>query len=186
MTVETVDETATVRSSQRRTAWYAAALLGTFGVAALAWTQLPSSPARLATSASSVHASLGERLLSQPASTPAPPADPAPSPVASAAPPAPPPRARAKLGSTDRAGASAAPAAPREYGALHVGSTPVWASVTVDGRSVGATPIAGLRLSAGTHSVEARPLGKAPAQRRVVRIPASGSASVQFRFEAAK
>jgi hypothetical protein len=65
---------------------------------------------------------------------------------------------------------------------LNVGSSPVWAKVFVDGRSVGATPIAGLRLVSGPHLVEARAQGQAP-QRRSVRVPANGSASVHFRFE---
>jgi hypothetical protein len=47
---------------------------------------------------------------------------------------------------------------------------------------VGATPIAGLRLPAGIHVVEARPKGKSP-QRRSVKVPANSSASVHFRFE---
>ena len=98
-----------------------------------------------------------------------------------AAAPAPPPSATP---AAPAASAAPAPAAvvKREQGTLHVGSTPVWSSVTVDGRSVGATPIAGLRIEAGTHVVEARAQGKPPGQRRVVRVPANGSARVHFDF----
>jgi eukaryotic-like serine/threonine-protein kinase len=78
--------------------------------------------------------------------------------------------------------AKPAATAVREYGTLNVGSAPVWARVFVDGRAVGATPIAGLRLPAGIHVVEARPKGKSP-QRRSVKVPANSSASVHFRFE---
>jgi hypothetical protein len=42
---------------------------------------------------------------------------------------------------------------------LHVASTPTRASVRVDGREVGATPLAGFRLAEGLHDVEVRHRG---------------------------
>jgi eukaryotic-like serine/threonine-protein kinase len=148
--------------------WPLAVALGvllTFGAALFSWSRLrePSLASPISAATASMHVAELELV---------PQMDPLPEPPAPSAPAAE-PRAQP---------ARPAPVAAREYGTLNVGSAPVWARVFVDGRAVGATPIAGLRLPAGTHLVEARPKGK-PAQRRSVKVPANSSASVHFRFE---
>ena len=50
------------------------------------------------------------------------------------------------------ADAAAPAAAPTGFGTLNLQSSP-WANVTVDGKSVGETPLVGLRLAAGRHRV---------------------------------
>ncbi len=51
---------------------------------------------------------------------------------------------------------SAEPAAVPGFGWLDLGSSPSFAYVTIDGRSVGSTPVYGLKLKAGTHTVVVR------------------------------
>jgi hypothetical protein len=80
--------------------------------------------------------------------------------VKASAPGAPPPRALAPLPEPPRAKPpppTAAPARARVVEAsvrVNLNATP-WARIEVDGRDVGPTPIAGLRLTAGEHDFRA-------------------------------
>ncbi len=64
-------------------------------------------------------------------------------------------------------------------GKLNVGASGGWCNVTIDGVARGATPIAGIDLSAGPHKVTcAPPDGKV--QTASVAIPAEGTARYRF------
>ena len=56
-----------------------------------------------------------------------------------------------KAPATDHVAAAAA--APKGIGKLNVGAAGGWCNVSVDGQARGATPLAGLELAAGSHSV---------------------------------
>jgi hypothetical protein len=73
---------------------------------------------------------------------------------------------------------SAAPA-PAGSGKLNVGASNGWCNVTVDGQGRGATPIAGLELSAGPHKVTCT-TADGKAQNAVVTVPADGVARYKF------
>jgi serine/threonine-protein kinase len=74
-----------------------------------------------------------------------------------------------------------APAAPQPAGAgkLNVGASGGWCNVTVDGAARGATPVAGLELSAGTHKVTCT-TADGKAQSATVTVPADGTARYKF------
>ena len=70
-------------------------------------------------------------------------------------------------------------AAPKGQGKLNVGASGGWCNVSVDGQSKGATPLAGLELSAGNHSVTCvSPEGKA--QTSQVSVQPDAIARVKF------
>lgn len=76
--------------------------------------------------------------------------------------------------------ASAATAAqPAGAGKLNVGASGGWCNVTVDGTARGATPVAGLELSAGTHRVTCT-TADGKAQSATVTVPADGTARYKF------
>jgi hypothetical protein len=113
---------------------------------------------------------------------------PTPSIRAAVSPPAPEPVAPPATGAPSAAPAiatsSAAPAPHRRasaaYGVIDVGSRPVWSRVRIDGKGVGETPIMGLRVPAGSHTVEAVPQGTGAPIKRVVVVSADGHARVVF------
>jgi serine/threonine-protein kinase len=76
---------------------------------------------------------------------------------------------------------SAVTAAPQPAGAgkLNVGASGGWCNVTVDGAARGATPVAGLELSAGTHRVTCT-TAEGKAQSTTVTVPADGTARYKF------
>ena len=76
---------------------------------------------------------------------------------------------------------TSAPAAPQPVGAgkLNVGASGGWCNVTVDGAARGATPVAGLELSAGTHRVTCT-TADGKAQSATVTVPADGTARYKF------
>ncbi len=76
---------------------------------------------------------------------------------------------------------SAATTAPQPAGAgkLNVGASGGWCNVTVDGAARGATPVAGLELSAGTHRVTCT-TAEGKAQSATVTVPADGTARYKF------
>jgi hypothetical protein len=78
--------------------------------------------------------------------------------------------------------AIAAARKPTGVGALNIGASPAWASILIDGKSAGETPTVIDQLSAGTHDVEARPLGKEPGKHRRVTVIAGQSTRVDFAF----
>jgi len=67
--------------------------------------------------------------------------------------------------------------APERFGTLNLQSSP-WASVTVDGKHVGQTPVVGLRLPAGGHRVTLTNPGLPPRTIRVV-VPTNASVDRQ-------
>jgi serine/threonine-protein kinase len=78
---------------------------------------------------------------------------------------------------------AARPAPPATaFGKLNVASRPIWSMIKVDGRQVGPTPIAGLSVAEGSHTVTAVPEGKGPAQRQAASVRAGKTTSLQFDF----
>lgn len=74
---------------------------------------------------------------------------------------------------------AAAPPPAQGTGKLNVGASNGWCNVVVDGQGRGATPIAGLELSAGAHKVTCTTAdGKAASA--VVTVPADGVARYKF------
>ena len=86
---------------------------------------------------------------------------------------APPPRRRVRRGQAADAGTRPFGTRPRRFGTLNLQSSP-WARVTVDGKSVGQTPVLGLRLSAGRHRVTLANPGL-PARTIQVVVPTNAS-----------
>ena len=84
--------------------------------------------------------------------------------------------------SSGKPAAAPAPApvpVPAGNGKLNVGASGGWCNVTVDGAPRGATPVAGLELTAGTHRVTCTSTdGKA--QSATVTVPADGTARFKF------
>jgi serine/threonine-protein kinase len=76
------------------------------------------------------------------------------------------------------AGGGAAPTAAGS-GKLNVGASGGWCNVTVDGTARGATPVAGLELSAGTHRVTCT-TSDGKTQSATVTVPADGTARYKF------
>jgi hypothetical protein len=68
-------------------------------------------------------------------------------------------------------------------GALHVSARPTWATIMVDGKSVGATPLVVPNVPAGKHTIEALPGGRGPALVRSVVVPEGGVSRIEFRFD---
>ena len=83
--------------------------------------------------------------------------------------------------SSSHSAASAAPAAaaPVGNGKLNVGAAGGWCNVTVDGVARGATPVAGIDVTAGPHKVScAPPDGKA----QTATVSVSADATTRYRF----
>jgi serine/threonine-protein kinase len=77
-------------------------------------------------------------------------------------------------------GGGPAPApVPAGNGKLNVGASPGWCNVSVDGVARGATPVAGLELSAGSHRVVCTPPDHAPMSTTVA-IAADGTTRYRF------
>jgi serine/threonine-protein kinase len=70
-------------------------------------------------------------------------------------------------------------AAPAGNGKLNVGASGGWCNVTVDGAARGATPVAGLELSAGPHKVTCTTADGKTHQATVV-VPVDGTARHKF------
>jgi eukaryotic-like serine/threonine-protein kinase len=77
------------------------------------------------------------------------------------------------------AATAATAAQPAGAGKLNVGASGGWCNVTVDGAARGATPVAGLELSAGTHRVTCT-TADGKAQSATVTVPADGTARYKF------
>jgi serine/threonine-protein kinase len=103
--------------------------------------------------------------------------------------PATPPAAAArppdhKMGSSRGAAAQPSPPPPAPAvasgtGKLNVGARGGWCAVVVDGQSRGPTPVAGVTLSAGPHSVTCTPEG-GRTQSATVRVDADGTTRFTF------
>jgi serine/threonine-protein kinase len=68
---------------------------------------------------------------------------------------------------------------PAGNGKLNVGASGGWCNVTVDGGGRGATPVAGLELSAGPHRVTCT-TADGKTQSATVTVPADGTARYKF------
>lgn len=87
--------------------------------------------------------------------------------------------AKSKPGTAAAIPATAAAATPKGKGKLNVGASGGWCNVSVDGQAKGATPLAGLELPAGNHSVTCvSPEGKS--QTSQVAVQPDGVARVKF------
>jgi serine/threonine-protein kinase len=68
---------------------------------------------------------------------------------------------------------------PAGNGKLNVGASGGWCNVTVDGAPRGATPVAGVELSAGSHRVTCT-TAEGKTQSTTVNVPADGTARYKF------
>ena len=80
---------------------------------------------------------------------------------------------------TGGGGGSNVTAPPAGVGKLNVGASGGWCNVTVDGAARGATPVAGVELSAGTHRVTCT-TADGKSQAASVVVPADGTARYKF------
>ncbi len=74
------------------------------------------------------------------------------------------------------------PLRPR-FGTVSVLSTPAGVAVSVDGQTVGATPLLGLRVQAGQHEVQVGGVGCYRGSRRLVVVAAGSQESLNFTVE---
>jgi serine/threonine-protein kinase len=83
--------------------------------------------------------------------------------------------------STPRVDGPTPPPAPQPVGSgkLNVGASGGWCNITVDGTPRGATPVAGIQLSAGPHRVTCSPPEGKP-QSATVDVPTGGTARYKF------
>ncbi|CAN5514145.1 hypothetical protein BH09MYX1_BH09MYX1_53990 [soil metagenome] len=72
------------------------------------------------------------------------------------------------------------PVGPTGSGKLNVGASGGWCNVSVDGVARGATPVAGIELSAGPHKVTCTPGDGKPPVSTTVNIPANDTARYKF------
>ena len=72
------------------------------------------------------------------------------------------------------------PVGPTGSGKLNVGASGGWCNVSVDGVPRGATPVAGIELSAGPHKVTCTPGDGKPPVSTTVNIPANDTARYKF------
>ena len=95
-----------------------------------------------------------------------------------------PPASSQRTTPTPAASAAPAPSASAVVatGTINVSARPKWALVSVDGKSVGSTPVAVSSLSAGAHVIDAVLLGDGPAQRKTVEVEAGKIVKVHFVF----
>jgi serine/threonine-protein kinase len=95
------------------------------------------------------------------------------------------PRAKTERRDPNRKGARAG-AAPRSVpsptgtATLYVNATPTWATIMLDGKPVGTTPIVLNEVAAGRHTVVAQPLGKGPSMRRELVLETGKTARIGF------
>ena len=87
--------------------------------------------------------------------------------------------ARASPARTSTGGATTPAPQPAGNGKLNVGASGGWCNVTVDGAARGATPVAGLELSAGSHRVTCT-TADGKAQSATVNVPVDGTARYKF------
>jgi hypothetical protein len=77
--------------------------------------------------------------------------------------------------------ASAAQAQPSS-GTLQIGAEPTWATVTLDGKPAGSTPLIVSDVASGRHVIGAQALGDGPAQTRTVVVDAGATQRLLFHF----
>lgn len=164
--------------------WLPALLVAAAAATWLLWQRQPSNPPLAASAAEPVSASpLAATISSAQSMVVAPPAATAQASSTASDPVIRPPKSAAPAVAAPAVAASPKPAGPAGVGALNIGASPAWASILIDGKSVGETPTVIDQLSAGSHDVEARPLGKEPGKHRRVTVIAGQSTRVDFAFE---
>jgi hypothetical protein len=72
---------------------------------------------------------------------------------------------------------------PDAKGTLHVNARPTWATVRIDGETVGSTPLVVSNVASGAHTVEVSAEGQGPARRRQVIVRAGGIERVDFTLD---
>jgi len=75
-----------------------------------------------------------------------------------------------------------APSGVAAAGTVNVSARPKWALISVDGKTVGSTPVAVSGLAAGAHVIDAALLGDGPAQRKTVEVEPGKIVRVHFVF----
>ena len=68
-------------------------------------------------------------------------------------------------------------------GTLNVVSIPSWATISIDGKVAGDTPLVLRDVPAGAHTLEARSLGTGLPQQRTVNVSPGTATRVEFRAE---
>jgi hypothetical protein len=187
------------KARRARGAWVGiAAALGVVAIAtaSVLWAKRPAGEAETRSAATSETPSTSTPVVAAAAPPPlvtqtAPP-PPAPLPVPStevattplALPPPPPPTEHKAVAGKpqDRSSpppAAATPGAPAGTGKLNVAARGGWCNVAIDGAGHGPTPLAGVVLTAGTHTVTCTPEGGRP-MTTTVRVEADGTARYSF------
>jgi serine/threonine-protein kinase len=92
---------------------------------------------------------------------------------------APEPRHGAARVGASTASAAPSPPPPTGVGKLNVGASGGWCNVSIDGAARGATPVAGVELSAGSHRVTCT-TAEGKTQAATVTVPADGTARFKF------
>jgi serine/threonine-protein kinase len=72
---------------------------------------------------------------------------------------------------------------PLDPGTLNVVSSPSWATISLDGKVAGDTPLVLRDVQAGPHTLEARSLGDGLPQRRTVNVSPGTATRVEFKAE---
>jgi serine/threonine-protein kinase len=159
------------RRRERRAKVITAAVLGCASLAAVvALARLPAS------------GRVGAGGVPSAIATPAPPVVVAPAVPAAAASAAPEPEPPAEPAPAPRSAAAHAPARARARGSLNVSASPSWATIRVDGRTIGPTPTVVTALRPGRHLVEALPASGGPPQRRSVEVAPTQTTKIEFEF----
>ena len=72
---------------------------------------------------------------------------------------------------------------PEGVGALYVNASPDWATVKIDSKLAGTTPIVLSNVPAGSHTLQAQLLGREPSMQKSVIVEAGSKARVEFDFD---
>ena len=87
-----------------------------------------------------------------------------------------------KRAATSRRHTPAPTAASAGIGTLYVNASPDWATITMDGKPAGTTPIVLASVPAGSHTLEARALDREPTIRRSVVVESGNKTRVDLDF----
>ena len=164
-------------ASARRTAWLGAGLGVVLAVGGSFWwtrhadAPAPAVPAAAASIAPTPAAEAVVTTVPAPANVPVPAPTPAPVPT-----PAPAPAPHGQKQATPAATATAGAAT----GKLNVSARGGWCNLSVDGAGRGPTPVAGIVLPAGTHTVTCTPDGGGRAMSATVRVDPDATARYSF------
>jgi hypothetical protein len=68
-------------------------------------------------------------------------------------------------------------------GTLHVNSKPTWATVRIDGRTAGSTPLVVSDIAPGPHSIEVSAEGQGPTRQRQIVVRSGATERVEFTLD---